>query len=223
MTYDRAFFAGDPVDVARALVGAVLEVVAADGVAVAGRIVEVEAYGGRDDAASHAAGGPTPRSAIMFGPPGLAYVYFVYGMHHCLNFVTGPAGVAGAVLLRAVEPLRGSEAMAVRRALPVGSAGGDPAGRELAGGPGRLCQALGIDLSWNGLPVAARLRRPAGAPGSLRLCAPTGAPPRIVASPRIGLRRATEVPWRFCDADSRCLSAPAGVQHAARSRVVPPV
>ena len=73
------------------------------------------------------------------------------------------------------------------------------------------------------LPVAARLRRPADAPGSLRLCAPAGAPPRIVASPRIGLRRATEVPWRFCDADSRCLSAPAGVQHAARSRVVPPV
>lgn len=204
MTYDRAFFAGDPVDVARALVGAVLEVVAADGVAVAGRIVEVEAYGGRDDAASHAAGGPTPRSAIMFGPPGLAYVYFVYGMHHCLNFVTCPDGTAGAVLVRALEPLRGREVMCARRGLAPGAPD-----RDLAGGPARLCHALGIDLGWNGLPVAAHLRRPPGAPGSLRLLAGQGPPTRVAASPRIGLRRAVAVPWRFCDPDSRCLSAPA--------------
>lgn len=204
MPYDRAFFAADPVTVARALVGAVLEVTSGAGDRLAGRIVEVEAYGGEGDPASHAAAGPTPRSAVMFGPPGVAYVYFVYGMHHCLNFVTGPAGVAGAVLVRAVEPLRGRAAMAARRGLPL-----DAADRELGGGPGRLCRALGIDLAWNGLPVAARLSRPRGAPGRLRLLAGPRVPPRVIASPRIGVRRGTVALWRFCDADSRCLSAPA--------------
>jgi DNA-3-methyladenine glycosylase len=158
----RAFFAADPVTVARALVGAVLEVTAPGTGRASGRIVEVEAYGGPDDPASHAAGGPTPRSAIMFGPPGLAYVYFIYGMHHCLNVVTGPAGSAGAVLIRALEPLEGRDGMAVRRGL-------DPLrcrDRDLAGGPGRVCQALGIDLAWNGLPVTARALICAGCGGS---------------------------------------------------------
>lgn len=211
MTYDRAFFAADPVTVARALLGAVLEVGDAAGGTLAGRIVEVEAYGGADDPASHAAPGRTPRSAIMYGPPGVAYVYFVYGMHHCLNFVTCPDGSAGAVLVRALEPLRGRAAMAARRGL-------DPAApdRLLGGGPGRLCRSLGIDLSWNGLPVAARLRRPADAAGRLRLLADAGSPPRIVASPRIGVRRGAEARWRFCDADSRCLSAPASPPDAAQ-------
>lgn len=205
MSLDRAFFAADPVTVARALVGAVLEVTAADGRRCAGRLVEVEAYGGPDDPASHASGGRTPRSAVMFGPPGVAYVYFIYGMHHCLNVVTGPAGTAGAVLIRALEPLRGRDDMARRRGL-------DPArgrDRDLAGGPGRLCEALGIDLAWNGLPVAGGLRRPPGAPGTIRLLA-AAAPPRIVASPRIGVRRAADLAWRFCDAGSHCLSRPAG-------------
>lgn len=205
MTFDRAFFAADPVTVARGLLGAVLEATTADGSRVSGRLVEVEAYGGPGDPASHAAGGPTPRSAIMFGPPGVAYVYFIYGMHHCLNFVTGPAGDAGAVLVRALEPLSGQGAMARRRGLPAGA----PRARDLASGPGRLCAALGIDLGWNGLPVAARLRREPGAPGRLRLLA--GEPPaRIVASPRIGVRQGAATPWRFCDAASSCLSAPAG-------------
>jgi DNA-3-methyladenine glycosylase len=202
--YDRAFFAVDPVTVARALVGAVLEVTSRDGDRLAGRIVEVEAYGGTGDAASHAAAGPTPRSAIMFGPPGVAYVYFVYGMHHCLNFVTCPAGEAGAVLVRAVEPLQGRAAMAARRGLAP-----DAVDRALGGGPGRLCRSFGIDLDWNGLPVAARLRRPPDAPGNLRLLAAAGPPARIIASPRIGVRRGADTLWRFCDEDSRCLSAPA--------------
>lgn len=204
MSLDRAFFAADPVAVARALVGTVLEVTAADGRRCAGRLVEVEAYGGPDDPASLAAGGRTPRSAVMFGPPGVAYVYFIYGMHHCLNFVTGPAGTAGAVLIRACEPLRGRDDMARRRGL-------DPAhgrDRDLAGGPGRLCEALGIDLAWNGLPVAGGLRRPPGAPGTIRVMA-AAAPPLVVASPRIGVRQAADLPWRFCDADSGCLSRPA--------------
>lgn len=204
MTFDRAFFAGDPVAVARALVGAVLEVTGADGRRCAGRLVEVEAYGGPDDPASHAFGGPTPRSAVMFGPPGVAYVYFIYGMHHCLNVVTGPAGTAGAVLVRAVEPLRGRPDMARRRGLDPDAAGD----RDLAGGPGRLCAALGIDLAWNGLPVVAGARRPAAAPGRLRIVAGES-PARLVASPRIGVRRAADRPWRFCDADSPCLSRPA--------------
>lgn len=204
MPYDSAFFAADPVTVARMLVGAVLEVTSRDGDRLAGRIVEVEAYGGTGDPASHAAGGPTPRSAIMFGPPGVAYVYFIYGMHHCLNFVTCPAGEAGAVLVRAVEPLRGRAAMAARRGLAQ-----DAADRELGGGPGRLCRSFGIDLGWNGLPVAARLRRLPDAPGRLRLRADAGPPARIVASPRIGVRCGAGTLWRFCDADSRCLSAPA--------------
>lgn len=140
----------------------------------------------------------------MFGPPGVAYVYFIYGMHHCLNFVTCPTGVAGAVLVRAVEPERGRDTMAARRGLAP-----DAADRELGGGPGRLCRALGIDLAWNGLPVAARLPRPRGAPGCLRLLDGPRPPARIIASPRIGVRRGAVTLWRFCDADSRCLSAPA--------------
>ncbi len=210
MTYDRAFFAADPVTVARALLGAVLEVRAGSDAPVAVRIVEVEAYGGPDDPASHAAPGRTPRSAIMFGPPGLAYVYFVYGMHHCLNLVTCPDGSAGAVLVRAVEPLRGRAVMAVRRGLDPGAPD-----RLLGGGPGRLCRALGNDLAWNGLPVAAPPRRPAGAAGRLSVMAGGGPPARIVASPRIGVRRGADAPWRFCDADSPCLSAPASSPAAA--------
>ncbi len=201
MSLARAFFAADPVTVARSLVGAVLEVTAPDGRRCAGRLVEVEAYGGPDDPASHAAGGRTPRSTVMFGPPGVAYVYFIYGMHHCLNFVTGPAGQAGAVLIRACEPLRGREDMARRRGL-------DPAhcrDRDVAGGPGRLCAAFGIDLGWNGLPVAAGQRHPPQAPGTMRVIAP-GTPPNVVASPRVGIRKATDREWRFCDADSACLS-----------------
>ncbi len=204
MYLGRAFFAADPVTVARALVGAVLEVTAPGTGRASGRIVEVEAYGGPDDPASHAAGGPTPRSAIMFGPPGLAYVYFIYGMHHCLNVVTGPAGSAGAVLIRALEPLEGRDGMAVRRGL-------DPLrcrDRDLVGGPGRVCQALGIDLAWNGLPVTARASSVPGVAGRLRLAVGGEPRSRVVSSCRIGVRRAAEVPWRFCDPDSACLSRP---------------
>ncbi|MBE0566690.1 MAG: DNA-3-methyladenine glycosylase, partial [Krumholzibacteria bacterium] len=100
------FFARPVLEVARALVGTELQV-GTPGGPVHCRLVEVEAYGGRDDPASHAGRGPTPRSRIMFGPPGYAYVYVIYGMHHCLNIVTGDDGTAGAVLLRAAEPLAG--------------------------------------------------------------------------------------------------------------------
>lgn len=183
---DQAFFARPVLDVACDLVGATLEVGGPGGV-LAVRLVEVEAYGGRDDPASHAGRGPTPRSRIMFGPAGHAYVYLIYGMHHCLNLVTGPDGEAGAVLLRAAEPLDG---------LP-----DDP---RLLAGPGRLCRGLGIDMGWNGLPVAGDL------PGAGRLrILPGPRPMRIAATPRIGIRQAARRCWRFVDPGSGALSRPA--------------
>jgi len=199
----RRFFARDTLTVARELLGCLLWARPAGGEPCAGRIVEVEAYLGEDDPASHAAGGPTPRSAIMFGPPGHAYVYLSYGMHHCLNAVTGPPGRAGAVLLRAFEPVVGEEAMAARR--------GRADSRTLGAGPGRLCQALGIDRAWNGLPLAAppASGREPSAPG--RVWIATGPPPAAIAvGPRIGIRKAVASPFRFCDRDSRCLSRPPG-------------
>jgi DNA-3-methyladenine glycosylase len=199
----RRFFARDTRVVARELLGCLLWARPAGGEACAGRIVEVEAYLGRDDPASHAAPGPTPRSAIMYGPPGHAYVYLSYGVHHCLNAVTEPDGRAGAVLLRAIEPVAGAAAMAVRRGT------GDP--RRLGGGPGRLCQALGIDRAWNGLPLAgaAAARVELAGPGSVWV-ARGPAPAAVAVGPRIGIRKATASPLRFCDRDSRCLSRPPG-------------
>jgi len=199
----RRFFARDTLEVARALLGCVLWAQPAGGEACAGRIVEVEAYLGEDDPASHAGRGRTPRSATMFGPPGHAYVYLSYGMHHCLNAVTEADGRAGAVLLRAIEPLVGQDAMAGRRGV------GDP--RLLAAGPGRLCEALGIDRAWNGLPLAGPGANVVNhlAAGCVWI-APGSPPARVMAGPRIGIRRAADRPYRFCDPDSRLLSRPAG-------------
>jgi len=178
-----AFFARATLEVARALIGCVIAT--GRGAALtAGRIVETEAYLGEDDPASHAARGPTPRAAIMFGPPGVAYVYLIYGLHHCLNFVTERDGAAGAVLIRALVPVAGRAAMARRRA----GGGAPPSPSALCSGPGRLCQALGIDRSWNG--------EPAQGP-RLRVLARGGPPPGIATSPRIGVRQAADRPWRF--------------------------
>ncbi len=164
--------------VARGLLGHLLVHDSPDGRTV-GRIVEVEAYRGADDPASHAYR-LTPRSRIMAGPPGVAYVYFTYGNHYCLNVVTGREGIASAVLLRAVEPLEGLRLMARRRGIS------DP--RLLASGPGRLTQAMGISRRQTGWD----LTRPPlfiadGRPGRRR----------IATGPRIGIRRATDLPWRF--------------------------
>ena len=185
---DQAFFAQPVLTVARALVGAELEVTGTAG-ACRVRIVETEAYGGTDDPASHAGGGPTPRSAIMFGPAGFAYVYVIYGMHHCLNLVTGPEGEAGAVLIRAAEPMTG---------VPTHPGKAD---HRLCAGPGLLCRALGIDRSWNGFAVAG------GLPGPAHLRVRPGAGDvEPQASPRIGIRRAVRRPWRFFDPASNSLS-----------------
>ena len=178
-----SFFARPTLEVARDLIGCV--VATGHGATLtAGRIVETEAYLGEDDPASHAARGPTPRAAIMFGPPGVAYVYLIYGLHHCLNFVTERDGTAGAVLIRALVPVAGREVMAGRRA-----AGGRlPRLSALCDGPGRLCRALGIDRTWNG--ESAQGPR-------LRVLARRGAQPGIMVTPRIGVRRAADRPWRF--------------------------
>lgn len=191
---DRGFFERGTLAVARELVGALLHVDGPGG-EFRGRIVETEAYLGEDDPASHAGGGVTPRSSIMFGPPAVAYVYIIYGMHHCLNFVTEPPGKAGAVLIRALEPVAGREAMALNRGL-------DPArcrDRDLCGGPGKLCQALAVDRAWNGTVLDGR--------GPRRIWLTPGAPPpQVGVSPRIGIRRAADRPYRFTDPGSSCLS-----------------
>ena len=152
------------------------------GLCLEGKIVEVEAYRGSDDPASHAYRGRTSRNSVMFGKPGVAYVYFTYGMHYCLNVVTEKEGVPGAVLIRALEPLRGIEAMKKRRRTSeLGT---------LANGPARLTQAMAITRKLNGIDMTV--------PGELFVSAASPNPrPRIVASTRIGIRLGREKPWRF--------------------------
>ncbi|MFY9695555.1 MAG: DNA-3-methyladenine glycosylase [Xanthobacteraceae bacterium] len=156
---------------------------------VGGRLVEVEAYHHTEPAA-HSFRGPTERNAVMFGPPGYAYVYRSYGLHWCLNFVCEPKGSAAAVLIRAIEPTAGLAAMLRRR--------GVADERLLSSGPGRLCEALGITRAHNGLA----LDRP---PFEL-FARQTDV--EIVAGPRIGLTKAVELPWRYGEKGSRFLSKP---------------
>jgi DNA-3-methyladenine glycosylase len=162
---------------------------------LAGRIVEVEAYRGADDPASHAYRGLTRRNAVMFGEPGHAYVYFTYGMHHCLNLVTARAGVAHAVLVRALEPRLGIDVMSRHRGVPELA--------RLARGPGCVAAALGLDLRHNGLDVT----RP---PLWVADGDPDRGGHRVEASPRIGIRVATERPWRFFLRGSLFVSGPRG-------------
>jgi DNA-3-methyladenine glycosylase len=185
----RSFFRRPVTEVAPDLLGRVLVRELPGGVRLAVRLVEVEAYR-QDDAASHAFRGPTPRNATMFGPPGHLYVYFTYGMHHCMNAVTGSPEGASAVLLRAGEPLLGIDEMQRRRA------GRDL--RDLCRGPARLCQALGVDRSLDGADLVRGDAVWIGAGGP-----PAG---RVVMTPRIGIRRDADRPWRFVDGASRFTS-----------------
>lgn len=166
-------FQAPSLDVARALIGATLLV---DG--VGGLIVETEAYDA-EDPASHTYGGPTPRNASMFGPPGHAYVYRSYGIHWCLNFVCREAGHGAGVLIRALEPTHGLQAMRERR--------GPVPDRLLCAGPGRVGQALGITRAHDGLA----LDRPPF------LLLPAAAPAAVVVGVRIGISKAQDMPWRF--------------------------
>lgn len=204
----RSFFARCTERVARELIGCTLWCVGA-GEVTAGRIVETEAYLDGRDPASHAARGPTLRSRIMFGSPGTLYVYLSYGMHHCLNLVTEREGHAGAVLLRALEPLVGLAAM--RRRRRSGTARVAPRDRDLCAGPGRLGQALGVDLGWNGLRLGSVPAARVKLPGVRGVWVAPGAPPaRLVVGPRIGIREAVDRSLRFCDPESSALSRPPG-------------
>jgi DNA-3-methyladenine glycosylase len=174
-------------EVARDLVGATLR----HGDA-AGRIVEVESYH-QDEPASHAYIGLRPRTEVLFGPPGFAYVYRSYGIHALLNAVTNEEGVGAAVLIRAIEPLEGIELMRERR--------GPVRDEELTNGPGKLTEALGIGLELNGVsledgPIRIEPRRQ------------DEREPRIATGTRIGITKAADLPWRFCDATSRFVSRP---------------
>lgn len=177
----RSFYARSSVSLARALLGRVL-VHDHDEGRVAGRIVEVEAYRGARDPASHAFRGRTARNAVMFGPPGHAYVYFTYGMHHCVNVVAGRDGEASAVLIRALEPLEGQESMRRRR--------GDVDEHRLARGPGCVTRAFGLSREHDGCDLVRGplwiADRPARRGGR-----------RIARGPRIGIRVGLEFEWRF--------------------------
>ena len=178
----RGFFARSVHEVAPELIGCTLLV---DG--VGGRIVEAEAYDS-EDPASHGFRGETTRNRAMFGPPGHAYVYRSYGVHWCLNLVCGREGVPEAVLLRALEPSHGLERMRERRGLE------DE--RLLCAGPGRLCQALGVEAAHDGLPL--------DAPPFALLA--TGEDVAVARGPRVGITRAAELPWRYGLAGSPFLS-----------------
>jgi DNA-3-methyladenine glycosylase len=183
-TLSREFFGRSVHDVAPELIGATLLVAGVGGV-----IVEVEAYD-HEDPAAHGFRGKTARNASMFGPPGHAYVYRSYGIHWCLNFVCEDVGVANAVLIRALEPTDGLETMRARR--------GVADDRLLCAGPGRLCQALAVTREHDGLaldepPFELRARERAQ---------------QVVQGPRVGITKATELPWRYALAGSRFLSRP---------------
>jgi DNA-3-methyladenine glycosylase len=175
-------FTVSPLQLAPQLIGWTLLV---DG--VGGVIVETEAYDA-DDPASHSFRGPKPRNRAMFGPPGHAYVYLSYGLHWCLNFVCREPGHGAAVLIRALQPTQGLDVMRERR--------GTQAPRLLAAGPGRVGQALGVDRSFDGLPLDR-------APFELRAPA---APVAVASGPRIGISQAADRPWRFGLAGSPFLS-----------------
>jgi DNA-3-methyladenine glycosylase len=204
--FPRELLAGSTLDAARALLGARLVRDPDAGLARrVGRIVEVEAYIGEDDRASHARMGPTPRNRVMFGPPGIAYVYLVYGMYHCLNVVTEPAPRPAALLIRAVEPVEGTEAMRAARATAPGAGRRPVEDDRLAAGPGLVGAAFGLDRSFTGTDLcdpASPLRlelAPAGEP-----------PPPVITTPRIGIGYAgspwTSLPWRFVVPGSASLS-----------------
>ncbi|MGI9078142.1 MAG: DNA-3-methyladenine glycosylase [Gemmatimonadaceae bacterium] len=188
----RAFYDRDTEKVARDLLGAVVVCESSDGTA-SGRIVETEAYLGPHDPACHAVFGLTPRTRHLFGPPGVSYVYLIYGMHWCFNAVTRETGHGSAVLIRALEPVEGIPLMRERRRHPQRD-------RDLCNGPGKLCQALGITRAHDGASLSnspLTIRRGKRVPDEA-----------VVVTPRIGITRAAEWPLRFFVSDSSHVSKP---------------
>ena len=187
MRLGEDFYARSVHDVARDLVGCVVR----HG-ETAGRIVETESYH-MEEPACHAFAGVTERTRTLFGPPGHAYIYFSYGIHSLLNAVAEEEGVGAAVLIRALEPVDGIEAMRERRRVA--------RDEELCSGPGKLTQALGLGLSLNGTSLV---------DGPVEVLAREGGArdPSIVVAERVGISKAVDLPWRFCDAGSRHVSRP---------------
>ena len=198
MRLPQSFYDRSVHDLARALIGCVVR----HG-ATAGRIVETESYH-MEEPACHAFAGVTERTRTLFGEPGRAYVYFSYGVHSLLNAVAEPEGVGAAVLIRALEPVDGIELMRSRRGLERAEG--------LCSGPGKLTQALGIGLALNGSSLV-------DGPIELLTREPGAREPHVVVGERVGISKAVELPWRFCDADSRHVSRPwpAAMKRAARA------
>jgi len=193
----RAFYDRDPRLVGPDLLGKLL-VRRHHSRLLVGRIVEVEAYLGSDDPAAHAYAGRTARNAVLFGPPGYAYVYFIYGNHYCLNVSCLPDGTPGGILFRALEPVEGSEEMFRLRAI------GAPADlRRLTSGPGRLAAALAITRQRdNGKDLTAR-------ESDLYIAEDGSPPPRVLMTKRVGISRATEMPLRYIVAGNHFVSGKA--------------
>jgi DNA-3-methyladenine glycosylase len=185
-----SFYDRPVLEVARALIGCEVDYAGCSGI-----IVETEAYHDTEPAC-HAFAGLTPRTEVLFGPPGVAYVYRSYGIHAMLNAVSEPEGIGAAVLIRALEPLTGLPEMARRRAMPLDRL------RSFCSGPGKLTQALGIWLDLNGTSLQ---------DGPITISGPVAGWEDVPVSvgPRIGITKAVELPWRFTVTDSRYLSAPA--------------
>lgn len=187
----REFYLRSPEIVARNLLSKLITV-RRNGKRLTGRILETEAYLGLNDPASHAFPGLTARNAMLFGPPGFSYIYFIYGMHYCLNFSCMPDGQAGGVLIRALEPIEGVATMEQLRHLP---AGASP--KLLTGGPGRLCEALGITRATHNDIDVTRPR------SILQVLDDGHHPEAIQVTPRIGIRKAADLPLRFVVGSSK--------------------
>ena len=194
MAADWSFLDGPAWEAAPRLLGCRLVRILEDGRRLAGTIVETEAYD-QADAASHSYRGRTPRTEVMFGPAGHLYVYFTYGMHYCCNVVTGGVGYGSAVLIRAIEPVEGEPVMLENRR--------GRGGLELTNGPAKVCQALAVDKSSNGVNLL-----DGGATVQLQL-APAVQQSYIVQTTRIGISQAKDVPWRFYLKDNQYVSKPA--------------
>ncbi len=198
MSSCASFYDRDPRDVCRELLGKIL-VRRVRKKFLEGRIVEVEAYLGEDDPAAHSAAGRTARNAVLFGPPGYAYIYFIYGNHYCLNVSCLPDGIAGGILFRALEPVEGSEEMARARGISVEK----PTDlRKLTSGPGRMAEAFGITRERdNGKDLT-------DAASDLFIADDDYRPDRILVTPRVGITKAAERPLRYLIAGNPFVSAP---------------
>jgi len=190
------FFVRDPRKVARSLLGKLLIRKTARGMLV-GRIVETEAYLGADDAAAHSAAGKTARNAVLWGPPGHAYVYFIYGNHYCLNVSCLPDGAPGGVLFRAVEPLEGIEEMAAARGVEIRSAGDL---KRISSGPGRMCEALAVTRDRdNGKNLVSST-------SDLQIAEDGCRVKRVLVTPRVGITKSADQPLRYLIAGNSFVS-----------------